>query len=463
MRLAWFSPWPPQRSGIAGRSAELVPLLAARGHAIDVCVDEAAVPLGAVDSAPTAEGQYRVIGAHDFVWRHARGQYDLPVYQIGNSRLHQFIWPYVFKYPGLVVLHDARLHHARAEALLSQDRAGDYRDEFAWNHPAVAAASGLGLLGPEGVYYYFWPMLRAVVASSRLVASHSRLVVNDLRSEWPDRAVEYIALGEGPEHLDLDEARRRFRADHGISPSATVFGVPGTLTAEKHLPHILHAFAATRAWAPDARLLLVGAVDPYLGLHRLIEKLGLAGAVCQIADADDEEFDRSIAASDVTIHLRWPTALETSGPWLRSLAMARPTIILDLPQHGHVPSLDPRTWKRQTPCDDLGPDAESRAVTIALDLADLDHSLRAALRRLVGDSTLRERLGREARRYWEREHTVSRMADDYQRALALAVTCPTPSPDWPAHLRPDPVGHLRRILDHSGLGGDALADRLSHF
>ncbi len=32
VKIAWFSPWPPQRSGIAGRSAELVPLLAARAR-----------------------------------------------------------------------------------------------------------------------------------------------------------------------------------------------------------------------------------------------------------------------------------------------------------------------------------------------------------------------------------------------------------------------------------------------
>ena len=35
MRLAWFTPLPPQRSGISAYSAELLPLLAPK-HAIDV-------------------------------------------------------------------------------------------------------------------------------------------------------------------------------------------------------------------------------------------------------------------------------------------------------------------------------------------------------------------------------------------------------------------------------------------
>ena len=36
VRIAWFSPVPPVRTGIAGRSAELIDALRTRGHAIEV-------------------------------------------------------------------------------------------------------------------------------------------------------------------------------------------------------------------------------------------------------------------------------------------------------------------------------------------------------------------------------------------------------------------------------------------
>src|SRR2546430_12142591 len=55
-------------------------------------------------------------------------------------------------------------------------------------------------------------------------------------------------------------------------------------------------------------------------------------------------FRSHLAACDVTLNLRWPTARETSGPWLRALAAARATVITDLVHHADVPSLDPRTW-----------------------------------------------------------------------------------------------------------------------
>src|SRR5437773_9057911 len=112
--MAWFSPMPPVRTGIAAVSAELVNAL--RGeHAIDVSTDSS------LPRRSLGEGR-----AHDFVWRHGQKAYDLIVYQIGNSSHHDYIWPYLFRYPGLTVLHDGHLHHARAAALLRTKRARDY-------------------------------------------------------------------------------------------------------------------------------------------------------------------------------------------------------------------------------------------------------------------------------------------------------------------------------------------------
>ena len=51
VRIAWFSPFPPVRTGIAACSAELVAALEARGYEVD---------------------RYPESAAHDFVWRRRR-------------------------------------------------------------------------------------------------------------------------------------------------------------------------------------------------------------------------------------------------------------------------------------------------------------------------------------------------------------------------------------------------------
>ena len=55
MRIAWFSPFPPERSGIATYSAEILPLLS---------------PAHRFDRIPE-------LGAHDFVWQQRRQPYQL--------------------------------------------------------------------------------------------------------------------------------------------------------------------------------------------------------------------------------------------------------------------------------------------------------------------------------------------------------------------------------------------------
>ena len=444
LRLAWFTPWPPDHSGIAGRSAELVPRLAALGHGIDVYVDERRVPVArAADDAPPP-GAVRVQGAHDFVWRAARHQYDLSVYQLGNSRLHEFIWPYLFRWPGLAVLHDGRLHHARGRALLRRHRENDYRAEFAWNHPQVPAdAAELAIAGFDGPYYYQWPMTRSVVESSRLVAAHSMGAVREISAAWPHRPVEYIALGEGRATPVSDDERIATRRSLGLDDDAVLFGVFGRLSAEKRLPQILHAFASTHGRHPHPRLLLAGTPDHAVDVRAIAGALGIQDAVVIAGDLSDDHFDRLIAAVDVSLNLRWPTALETSGPWLRALAAGRPTVIIDLARFSNPVTLDPRTWQPHAPA----PAASTSAppIAVAIDVLDEDHSLRLAMHRLAADADLRTQLGRAGRAYWEAEHTIDRMVADYERVLAHAAATSAPRTEPPTHFTPDPAAHATRL------------------
>ena len=114
--------------------------------------------------------------------------YDLTVYQLGNSSHHDYAWPYVFRWPGLVVLHDAHLHHARAAALLRVARADDYRAEFAANHPdGDPAVAEMAIQGFDSHLYYDWPMTRLVIEASRVTAVHSRATAAALQGLHPPR------------------------------------------------------------------------------------------------------------------------------------------------------------------------------------------------------------------------------------------------------------------------------------
>jgi glycosyltransferase involved in cell wall biosynthesis len=445
-RLAWFSPMPPTRTGVATCSADLVRAL--RGdHEIDVFVDGPATAHG-LTSGDVPDVQ----SAHDFLWRHHVRPYDLTVYQLGNSSKHDFIWPYLFRFPGLAVLHDAHLHHARAASLLRSRRRDEYRKEFAAAEPDVPAdLAELAVSGFDTYLYYSWPMTRLVATASKITAVHTPILAEWLREQSPAATVEPIRLGHG-RRVTTEEAGRasaRVRDRHGIPRDAVLFGVFGGLSPEKRIPQVLDAFAALLRHEPGARLLLAGAPAEHYDAAADIARLGLAPYVTRTGYLEeDRAFDEYVAACDVTINLRWPTAREVSGPWLRALAAGRPTVTTDLAHTAGVPALDPRTWQ---PHQAGAAHPRREPVAVSVDILDEDHSLRLALRRLARDPELRARLGRAAAAYWNDNHSVEHMVEDYRRVIAGAIVARVPAADLPVHLRADGSTRLAELLQPFGL------------
>jgi glycosyltransferase involved in cell wall biosynthesis len=408
LRVAWFSPLPPVRSGIAAYSAELLPQL--RGAFV-------------IDSYSEAD-------AHDFVWRHRLVPYDLVVYQLGNARCHDYQWAYMVRYPGLVVLHDAKLHHARARQLLQHQRVDDYRREFRYDHPtanpgfAEYAALGLG-----GSIYYFWPMLRVVMRAARLVCVHNSNVAADLRAEYPDARVDTIRMGVAALPVATD-ARITVRRRLNLAAAAIVFAAFGKVTAEKRIAAILGALNAIASDGVDAYLMLVGDADDYGALSQQLEQHGVADRVRITGHVADKTIADHLAAADACLCLRWPTAQESSASWLRCLAAARPTVRSDLAHLVDVPD----------------------SVALRIDLLDEEQSLTAAMRTLATDSATRERVGRAGYSYWSANHTIEAMADDYRRLLPIAAAIPPPVPtDLPAHFTDDYSDVATAILRRFGI------------
>jgi glycosyltransferase involved in cell wall biosynthesis len=448
MRLAFFTPLAPVRSGISAYAAELLPWLA-QSHDVDVYVEDEVFRAW---QAHQLEGLARVsvCRAHDFVSGQVLAPYDLIVYQLGNATCHDYMWPYLMRYPGLVVLHDGQLHHARARALLRRDRKADYRAEFRYAHPgANPDIAEFVIAGLQGPVYYIWPLVAAAVRRARLVAVHNPRLADELREAFPEVSIETLRMGV---------------SDLGVTDTVAAqteritFAAFGLVTPEKRIPQILRALAAISRVAPGARLRLIGGTAPHYDVRADAEAHGVADRVEITGYVPDDALGGELQRCDVCLCLRWPTTRETSASWLRCLAAGKATVINDLTHLVDIPTLDPRSW---TVLDArVSADAAARrlrpddAVAVSIDILDEDHSLELAMRRLATDAGLRASLGRAARRYFEAHHTLPRMAADYDRLLARAAALPAPDPaeiDLPEHLLDDKSARLRRLLAEIGV------------
>jgi glycosyltransferase involved in cell wall biosynthesis len=456
IRLAWLTPLPPRRSGIAAYSADLLPLLAGE-FAIDVFLDDPA-PDERAPAPPAPAVTLR--RAHELPWRALRDPYDLIVYQLGNAPCHDYMWPYLLRHPGLTVLHDGQLHHARAARLLTRGLFAEYRAELACCHPdAPPLLPEYAIAGWGGPLHYLWPMLRIAAGSAGRVAVHNPWLAAELGDRLPGLPVDTIAMGvPDPQPREPASLVRRRLA---IPQDALVVAAFGLVTPEKRIAQAIRAVAALPR-SIDARLLLVGDEAAHYDAREDARRGGIANRVILTGYVPDESLAAYIAAADVCLCLRWPSSRETSASWLRALAAGKPTIVTDLAHTADVPTLDPRTWQvLHAPAGGAPPARE--AVAVSLDILDEDHSLRVALARLAMDRQLREELGTAARKHWAREHTAGRMAGDYRRVIQCAIEDqqraganwsrggPPRLPDLPAHLTEDGTALARRLLADFGL------------
>jgi glycosyltransferase involved in cell wall biosynthesis len=296
----------------------------------------------------------------------------------------------------------------------------------------------LAIAGFDSRLYYDWPMVRALVVSARLTAVHGEGARAELLERLnapgakgptaPDR-ITAIQLGEGIPLTPSQRAsaRQAVRARYGIPDEAVVFGCFGALTHDKRVPQIIEAFATIRDVA-DVRLLLGGEPAGPRDIAAEVSARNLNGLVTTTGYLESEAaLTDHIAACDVSLNLRWPTARETSGPWVRALALGLPTITTRLRHTTDVPALDIRGARSE--------EREADPVTLAIDIVDEARELPVAMRLLASDAALRERLGRAAHAWWSHEHTFERMSSDYRRVIAAALDRPAPDVALPAHMR----------------------------
>jgi glycosyltransferase involved in cell wall biosynthesis len=325
------------------------------------------------------------------------------------------------------VLHDARLHHARARRLLKDRRFDDYRREFAFDHPdAPADVAEYAVEGLPGSIYYFWSMLRVVMRTAKLVAVHNPRVAEDLRAEYPGVAIEAIRMGVAALNTAEGE-RRRLRQTLEIPDDAVVFATFGKVTPEKRIPAIVDALGTLRHEGINAWLLVIGDADDSSVLST--DGVRVTGYVA------DSTIGSYLRAADVCLCLRWPTALETSASWLRCLAAARATVLSDLPHLVDIP-----------------PD-----VALRVDLLNEERDLTEAMRRLASDPQLRDAVARAGHAHWAAGHTLDAMASDYERLLVAAAARTAPQQtDLPPHFISDHGADARGIAKRFDVDLDVL-------
>lgn len=385
-RIAWFTPLPPVESGISLYNQELLPLLATAWD-IDVFVDRYR------PSAPAETSSLHIRPAREFRPRNRREPYLAVVYQMGNSPAHAYMYETALAMPGLLVLHDTVLHHLRLSMLLQQRGAGRYRALMREHYGEAGAETATRVLRgqiPESLFAY--PLSEDLIRAAKLVALHSQFSLEQVRSLAPEAPVERVPMGVPlPQLVERGEARKRL----SLPEESFVIASVTHINPYKRIDVVLRAARKLRERLP-LRVVLAGSVSPLMPLDRLISLYGLTGVAEHLGYVTDEAARLLVAAADVCVNLRYPIAGETSASLLRTMGSGRPVFVTDSGSFQEIP--------------------DGAAVKVPPDALEESYILEL-FEALAGQPELAAKIGRNARRFIEREHSLTTMVNGYHRLL----------------------------------------------
>jgi glycosyltransferase involved in cell wall biosynthesis len=403
MRVAYYSPQPPERSGIADYSALLLPAL---GERIDIEI----VRRGA---------------------RRFRRRSDISLYHVGNDpEAHGWIVEALRRRPGLVVLHDFVLHHLVAGMTLGRGDGGGYLDAMQREAGPVGRMLAHGvideLLPPlwenRAVDY---PLTGEVLGSATGLIVHSEYVERLARDAGYRRPIWHIPHPAWVPPTEITPAE--------LPTGRIVIGCYGHLNPAKRLPQLLEAFADVRRRLPEALLLLVGSLSPGLDLDPVYDRLGLTNGedLIHVEYVDEARLWAFLAACDICVNLRYPTMGETSGIVIRALSLGRPLVVSDVGWFSELPT--------------------EAALKVPVDGQEVQ-TIGEMLELLGRDPDLRAKMGEAGRASARRDHDVGRVADLYVTALEEAAGGDA--------VREAVVGEVARAAEEVGLqaNGPALTE-----
>lgn len=343
LQILWGSPLPPVRSGIADYAAELLPHLAELADVRVLTPPDWAgatrfaglpmVPLdcGSFSSLPDQRGPGCPAPAT------VRPAAFTPLLHLGNNPYHIWIARFLRQHPGVVVLHDTVLHHLLVEEAAADGDWLRFGDELALAHGVSGAALAAGRKwGMHGrLDPFLFPARAAYLRFARGVIVHSRQALRDVQRDCPHLPVRRVPLALGA--LPPGD-RQIWRQRLGANVGDIVLTHLGFLTPAKGFDVIFKAMLALRLLDVPARLVVVGEGSEAAVLMPAARAAGLGDTVRFWGFASEEDLGGILAATDLGLVPRFPTAGETSAAALRFLSEGVPVAVSGYRQFLELPA-----------------------------------------------------------------------------------------------------------------------------
>lgn len=314
MKLNWFSPLPPARTDIANYTKRILPALKEHYEVI-LWTDQSKW-----DSEMEKEFEIRHYRFDQMPWPELNLN-GLAVFNIGNNfHFHYSIWEVSQRHPGIVVLHDFRLHDFFSEIyrVIRNDREG-YLEKMEFYYDQTGRKAGVDFFDGNLTIDHMnehYPFTFLSLENALGVIVHTRKNLRELKRE-SILPVSYISLPYISEN--------HFMTDRADRPPYRLI-LFGYLGKNRGLDQILKAIAAFEE-RDSFHLDIYGELWDINYIHNQIQTLGLEHLITLHGFVADARLDKALSTAHLAINLRYPDMGEASGSQLRIWNHALPSLV----------------------------------------------------------------------------------------------------------------------------------------
>lgn len=392
-RIAWFSPFPPQKSGVSDYSEQIVYELVKRcevhlwAHGpVNEQIKEDFPVINYVDDSVTLG---KLAG------------YDAVIYNMGNNTTyHENIYEVLIRHPGIVILHDYVLNGFFINYLSKMDYIKRLLSLYGLKGLVWYARNSLRYRLSQNLLKHVvgdrpfsfrdemdFPFNEEVLAHARGIIVHSDYTRVRLIKKVPSVPVEKINHPYFSHPMETEHPPAEiFKPDKGKTLLLSI----GEGMPYKQLDKVIRAIAMDGHLKERCLYYIIGRSYPnVMDLEKLIEENRLQSTVKLLGYQPIETVHEYLSQADVYIGLRYPTMGETSGGLIRAMERGRPCVVTDIGWYAELP--DDCVVKIGAP-------------------VEVDE-LRGALRRLTDDKGYRESLSKNVKRHIHEEYSTERYVE----------------------------------------------------
>ena len=333
MKIAYFSPMPPAKTGIATYSSHLVPKLAER------CELTVFSPGVSNWQAPT---NCRIV---DFktnpIVLKSLDTYDQVIYHLGNNPwFHLDIYQVFLQRPGYVVLHDLVLYYLIA-GLGHGGLIKEFSDNYGFNRfnevwALIDSCPEKNILRYQNPASY--PFLKRVLEQAQGIIVHNHASAEQLAQLGRVERVHVLPLIYYPEqrvagsHLEVTTLRSQL----GVGADELLLGIFGFIGPTKRIGQVLQAVRAMLDEKPKLpiKIVIIGEGD---SLKAEIAQYCLGKYVIELGFVADDQFTAYLNAVDIVANLRYPSMGESSASLIQAMSFAKPVIVTNHASFAELP------------------------------------------------------------------------------------------------------------------------------